>query len=215
MIIELREEDSTNEAEYFGNVEAGSSVRFSRLLEWMNNVGSSENAAFLKCVVSKANGCTIFNVSDIMFDSNIVHKDTTYANGVKIAFKESAGEDSMSVARAAELFNAIAEQCKQNEISLDDVQVFTLDSNGKLSRFCWFYDDQFDTAYIVRNMNPGAARKWLQAGAEVAAEIAKSPKKPRVNQEKELYSYWVEIFGAEDAAKEFKSTFPGKRIPKI
>ena len=76
MIIELREEDSTNEAEYFGNVEAGSSVRFSRLLEWMNNVGSSENAAFLKCVVSKANGCTIFNVSDIMFDSNIVHKDT-------------------------------------------------------------------------------------------------------------------------------------------
>lgn len=109
MIIELREEDNTNEAEHFGMAEAGSSIKFSRLLDWMNKVGASENAAFLKCVVSKANGCTIFNVSDIMFSSNIVHKDTTYANAVKIAFKESAGENSISVAEAAKLFNAIAE----------------------------------------------------------------------------------------------------------
>ena len=177
MIREIR----LDEAEYTGNAEAGSSIKFSRLLEWFNKVNAVQNASYLKCVIASTRGCVVYNLSDILFDKGLVHKDITYANGIKLALKEASDENAMTVAKASELFNAIAAKCEENGISLDDVQVFTMAENGKLSRFSWFYDDQFDTAYIVRNMAPSQARKWLQAGAEVLAEIAKSPKKPRQN----------------------------------
>lgn len=208
------EEIKLNEDEYFGNVEAGSSIKLSRILEWMDKVGASKNASYLKCVVAKSGGCIVCNISDIMMDSNIVHKTATYAHGVKIALKESSSDDSMTIAHAAELFNAIATACEANGIDPDEVQVFVMETTGKLTRFSWYYDDQFDTAYIVRNMAPGAARKWLQAGAEVMAEVAKSPKKPSGSQDRELFAYWKELFG-DDAAQNWKEAFPGKRVPRI
>lgn len=208
MIMELREE------EYFGNVEAGSSIKLSRILDWMNKIGAAQNASFLKCVIAKSGGCIVCNISDIMMDVDIVHKDAKYAHGVKIALKESSSQDAMTISHAVELFGKIAEQCEANGIDPDEVQVFVMETTGKLTRFSWYYDDQFDTAYIVRNMAPGAARKWLQAGAEVMAEVAKSPKKPSGSQDRELFAYWKELFG-DDAAQNWKEAFPGKRVPRI
>ena len=204
-----------NEEVYTGNAEAGSSIKLSRLLEWFDKVKAAQNASYLKCVIASTNGCRVFNIADIMFDTALVHKGITYANGVKLAMKESSYDNAMTIAHAAELFEAIATLCTNNDINLDDVQVFTQAVDGKLSRFSWFYDDEFDTAYIVRNMNPRQAHKWLNAGAEVLADIAKTPKKTPASEEKELYQYWIELFGAEGAKDAWKQSYPGKRIPRV
>ena len=209
------QEINLNEAEYVGNAEAGSSIRFSRLLDWFAKVDATKNASYLKCVIASTKGCQIFNIADILFSKDLLHKDIAYAHGIQLALKEAANADALTIAHAAELFNAIAEKCHEENVSLDDVQVFTAAPNGKLSRFSWFYDDQYDTAYIVRNMAPSQARKWLQAGAEVMAEVAKTPKKAKTSEEKELYSYWIELFGPADAKANWKNEFPGKRVPKV
>ena len=79
-------EINLSEAEFFGNSEAGSSIKFSRVLDWMKNVKSSSNAKFLKCIVNKALKVKVYSVADITFSENLIHKDKTYDIGVKIYY---------------------------------------------------------------------------------------------------------------------------------
>jgi hypothetical protein len=174
-------EINLSEAEFFGNSEAGSSIKFSRVLDWMKNVKSSSNAKFLKCIVNKALKVKVYSVADITFSENLIHKDKTYDMGVKIAFKEeNENVPAMTVARAAELFEKIEALCIENGKDLSTIEVFTEDVNGKLSRFCWYYDDETDTAVIVRNMNPGQARKFMHGGGEtIVKKLASVPTNPQ------------------------------------
>lgn len=177
--IILNEVEETNEAEFHGGPEAGSLIKFTRLLDWMNNVKGSAKAQYLKCLVNKALKVKVYNISDITFSENVMHKDVAYETGVKIAFKEDDGSPAMTIAQAAELFDKIAALCAQNGKDLSKTEVFTEDENGKLSRFAWFYDDETDTAVIVRNMSTADARKFMKAGADtIVRKLAKTPVNP-------------------------------------
>lgn len=84
----LDDEKVTDEAEYKGNVEAGSSIKFSRLLKWMNDVKAQANAKYLKCIVGSSKQVKVHNVVTVLFTENLVHKGTDLGAGVKIGFKE-------------------------------------------------------------------------------------------------------------------------------
>ena len=173
------EEINLNEAEFYGNSEAGSSIKFSRLIDWMDKVKASQNAQFLKCIVNKAQHVKVYSISDITFSENLTHKDTAYDVGVKIAFKEEDKAPAMTISEAAKLFGKIADLCAENGKDMATIECFTEDTNGKLSRFCWYYDDSTDTAAIVRNMNPGQARKFMHGGGdEIVKKLASTPVNP-------------------------------------
>ena len=123
------------------------------------------------------NQIAINNISDITFSANLIHKDVTFANGVKIAFKEDPNQPAMTLAHATELFNAIAAKCAEEGIDTNDVEVFVEDPNGKLTQFSWFYDDEFDTACIIKNISPRAVSRFMKGGADaVIVKAAKTPK---------------------------------------
>lgn len=177
--IVLNEADKTNEAEFTGYPEAGSLIKFNRLVDWMKSVKASQNAQFLKCLNNKALKITVYNITDIMFSESITHKDATYDVGVKIAFKEDDGSAAMPIAKAAELFEKIEKLCIDNGKDPSQIEVFTEDVNGKLSRFSWYYDDTTDTALIVRNMSPAQARKFMHGGGDVIVKkLTKTPVNP-------------------------------------
>ena len=176
--ITLSEKETTDEAEYFGNVEAGSVIKFSRLVDWMEKVNASENSKYLKCLNWRTTRVEINNIVDIVVSESILYKDTTYDQGVKIVFQAEADVPAMSIGDAAKKFIALKEKLESLGKDIKDIEVFAQDGkSGKLSRFCWYYDDASDTAVIVKNMAPGAARKFMRAGAEaVCNNAAKSPK---------------------------------------
>ena len=177
--VVLSETQHTNEAEFSGYAEAGSVIKFNRLLDWMKNVKASQNAKYLKCINNKASKVTVFNISDVKFSENLVHKHIAYEAGVKIAYKEDATAPAMDIATAAELFEKIEQLCIENGKDPSTIEVFTEDVNGKLSRFSWYYDDATDTAVIVRNMNLRQASDFLHNGADVIIrKLAQTPTNP-------------------------------------
>ena len=167
-----------DEAEFSGRA-PGNIIKFSKLNDWLNKVGASANAKYLKCLMPKKGVFTLFNISDIVFSENLIHRNAPIAHGVTIAFKEDNADEAMSIAKATELFNAIAAKCAEAGISTDDLQVFTMDPTGKLSTFCWFYDQDLDTAVVVKNMLPSAAKKFLTGAATTLADIVKTPRNTR------------------------------------
>ncbi len=166
-----------DEAEYSGRA-PGNVVKFSKLNEWLNNVSASTNAKYLKCIMPKRGKFELCNISDIMFSENIVYRDKPLAGAVTVAFKEDASDDAMTVGRAGELFNAIAAKCAEAGISTDDVQVLTIDNAGRLTTFCWYYDDSLDTAVLVKNMLPSAAKQFFAGTAATIDELARTPRNP-------------------------------------
>ena len=171
--------DVANEAELAGNVGPDKHIHFSNLLSWMNDVGASGNAKYLKCLNYRTSRVEVNNIVDVTFSENLMHKDVTFAHGVKIAFKEGGDVPAMTLGRATELFNAVAAKCEEEGIALEDVEVFVEDGRGKLTQFCWFYDTDTDTACIVKNMNPKMAARFMREGADaVVNKAAKSATTP-------------------------------------
>ena len=169
-----------DEAEHFGYPTAGSSIKFDRILEWMKNVKSSQNATYLKCLFNKALKIQVYSITDITFSENVTHKGVAYDSAVKIAFKEDdSGAPAMTVARAAELFEKIEALCIENGKDVSQIEVFTEDVNNKLTRFSWFYDDDTDTGVIIRNMSVEQARKFMSSGADtIVRKLAQTPTNP-------------------------------------
>lgn len=177
--IMLRESEETNETEFLGQPEAGSVIKFNRLVDWMNSVKASNNAKYLKCITNKALKVVVYNITDIKFSADVIHKTTKYDAGIKIAFKEDDGAPAMTIAKAAELFGKIEQLCVENGKDINQIEVFTEDVNGKLSRFCWYYDDATDTALIVRNMPPAQARRFMHGGGDVIVrKLVETPVNP-------------------------------------
>jgi len=171
----LDDEKITDEAEYKGNVEAGSSIKFSRLLKWMNDVNAQANAKYLKCIIGSSKEVKVHNIVTVLFTENLVHKGADLGAGVKIGFKEDDEGQAMTVKHAKELFDAINAKCAETGTATDKVEVVAVDPNGKTSRFCWFYDDAQSVAVIVKNMNPSQAKKWLNANQATINKIAEDP----------------------------------------
>lgn len=178
MFKEVIFEKSTNEEEFYGGA-IERRITLKALLDWLAKVNASKNAQFLKCYNWTKNAVEINNIDDITFSSNLMHKDVVFDKGVKIAFKEDPSLPAMTLAHATELFNAIAAKCNEDGIDTNDVEVFVQNPNGKLTQFCWFYDDEFDTACIVKNMNPRAVSRFMHGGAD--AVIVKAAKTANIS----------------------------------
>ena len=168
---------ATNEDEYFGYKE-GQIIRLSAMLDWMNKVKASQNAKFLKCLIGATKGVIVNSIADITFSSNLLHKDVEIPHAVKIAFKEDPNAPAMTLARAAELFEAIAAKCAEDGIDLDGVYVYCQNEKGKLTEFCWYYDTDTDTACIVKNMNHKMAAKFMHGATDLIARAARTPRTP-------------------------------------
>lgn len=173
--------DATNEDELAGNVAPDKRIRFSTLIEWMRKVRAVDNAKFLKCLNYRTSRVEINNIVDVTYSENLIHKDATFAHGVKIAFKEGDNVPAMTLGDASDLFEAVAAKCEEEGVALDDVEVFVQDGKGKLTQFCWFYDTDTDTACIVKNMNPKMAARFMREGADAivnrAAKTATTPER--------------------------------------
>ena len=164
-----------DEAEIAGRA-TGSIIKFSKLNDWLNKVNANAKAKYLKCLMPKRGKLSLFNISDIMFSENLIHKGKPYAQGVTVAFKEDSADAAMTLERATELFNAIAAKCAEVGVSTDDIQVFTIDPTGKLSTFAWYYDDELDTAVIIKNISSAAARQFFAGTATTIDELVRTPR---------------------------------------
>lgn len=186
-LVDLYESDAkndealknTDEAEIYGGAIEGH-IKLDKLLDWMRKVKADENAQYLKCLNWRSSHVDINSIVDVTYSENVEHKEETFEHAVQIAFKEGGDSPAMTVARAAELFEAVAAKCEENGVDLGTVEVFVQNEKGKLTYFSWFYDEGTDTAVIVKNMTVRAAAKFLKDGAEAvvvkAAKTATTPK---------------------------------------
>ena len=173
--------DVANEEELYGLADANKSIKFQRLLDWINKASESSKAKFLKCLICKKVGgaasVTIANITGIEAANGCLHPHSgiTFDNAVTIAFQEGDTAPAMTIEDAVQLMNGIAEACTAKGIDLNNVEVFTKDVKGKLTQFCWYYDTDSDTACIVKNMNPKAVKRFFESGSPVVAKAAETP----------------------------------------
>ena len=168
-------ENAANEAELKGGPEAGH-IHLDALLGWMRKVNADTNAKYLKCLDWRSNRVDVNNIVTVTCDENIIHKsrgvEETFPRAVKIAFKEESTVPAMTIADAYALFEAIASKCEEDGIDLGNVEVFVENEKGKLTYFSWYYDEGTDTAVVIKNMSPNAAKEFLNNGAAALIERA-------------------------------------------
>ena len=169
-----------SEDEFHGYKENGKGATLKTMLNWMDQVNAGGNGKFLKCLNgSTKTGVAIYSIADITFSSEIVHKNALSPNGIKIAFvEEDPNVPAMTIARATELFNNIANLCQENGIDPDTVQVFAEAPNKKLTEFAWYYDTASDTAVIIKNMNWQVAAKFLKGATDIVVRATKTSTTP-------------------------------------
>lgn len=198
-------ENVANEAELKGGPEAGH-IHLDALLGWMRKVGADINAKYLKCLDWRSNRIDVNNIVTVTCDENIVHKsrgaEETFPHAVKIAFKEESTTPAMTIADASALFEAIASKCEEDGIDLANVEVFVENEKGKLTYFSWYYDEGTDTAVVIKNMSPNAAKEFLKNGA--AALLEKAAKSSTtmdtlVNQLEKIKEQMAKLQGREAA----------------
>lgn len=196
-----------------GGPKEGSSIPFSLVQTWFNTIKSNKNAKFLKVFVPAGKrGVDIYNITDLAFTTGIAHStqagSQNYKFVVKICLADAPGSgEALSMAEAEKKFAAIVKLCETGidtgngqQVKVDpnsnEVQMFTCDKGGKLTRFSWVYDDDFDTAYIIRNWSKKQALDWLHGNGpeakETMAEMTESPEKPSSNEIAELQAQILE-----------------------
>lgn len=147
------------------------------MLKWMDTVNASKNAKYLKCLNgSTKKGVMVESITDIVFDANLVATGAISTTNVKMAFvAESPTTPAMTVARAYELFIKIGELCAEKGIDTAKVGVYLQNAAGRLTRFSWYYNDESDTAVVVKNMGWQDAAKFLQGAEVVLDRAARTP----------------------------------------
>ena len=175
MFIELSNRFAANEDEFYGKENL--SIKLSDIIDWINKVKSSPNAKYLKCLNYEKNKITVNSITDIVFSSNLVHKERNIEHGIKIAFKEEdPNANAMTIERAAELLDAIVSLCNEQNIDTSSVLVFCENNKGRLTTFSWYYDTDTDTAVIVKNMYYKVAAKFMHGAEDIIIRTARSPK---------------------------------------
>lgn len=177
-VTEIYETEATNEDEIYGWADQ-KRIRLRKLLDWMEKVNASQNVKFLKCLNWKKNNVVVNNIDDITFSANILHKQDSFNNAVKIAFKEDPNVPAMTFKESYELLAAIASKCEEDGIDVNEVEVFLQDVKDKLTQFSWYYDTDQDVACLVKNMSTADARRFMHNGVdEILARAAKTANTP-------------------------------------
>ena len=178
--------DTANEAEIYGGQDKTGHIHLDALLDWMRKVRADQNAQYLKCLNWTRNAFEINNIATVTGDANIVHRsagkdhvEETFDHVVKIAFKEESTTPAMTLATAADLFEAFAKKCEEDGVDLSTVEVFVENEKGKLTYFSWYYDEGTETAVLIKNQSPRQAANFLKNGADaVVVKAAKTPRTP-------------------------------------
>ena len=166
------------EAEVHGYMDKGTQIiSLASMLKWMEKVNASQNAKYLKCLNgSTKKGVMVESITDIVFDANLVAIGAPTTTNVKMAFvSESPNAPAMTVATAYDLFTKIAALCAEKGIDTAKVGVYLQNEAGRLTRFSWYYNDESDTAVVVKNMGWQDAAKFLQGAEVVLDRAARTP----------------------------------------
>ena len=172
-------QNGIKEDEVHGYMDKGTKIiSLASMLKWMDTVHASQNAKYLKCLNGSTKaGVIVESITDIVFDANLAVADAPLATNVKMAFvAEDPNVPAMTIARAYELFTKISELCAEKNIDSAKVGVYLQNANGRLTRFSWYYNDESDTAVVIKNMGWQDAAKFLQGAEVILDRTASSPR---------------------------------------
>lgn len=152
------------ENEYKGLPEHGK-ITLNRILDLFEKTVKSTNAKYLKCVDKRGDGISINNITDIQWKENLPYKkphgyEENIENAVTMAFVEESKSQAASMVTVKGWLEQLSSTLAEKQVKPEDVRVFTLNEKGKLTTFGWYYDDEADTAIMMKNISPNEAARW-------------------------------------------------------